>query len=197
MAVIAIAIVFVGIAFLNDMEVSAAEEQMATFDKWVFRTSISNDATEIYFMSKKELPTDVASKINTLKGTDISVGADGSVQLFGIGTRYYVVSMNNVKMQPDTCKAMFSNLESLTKVEFKNFETKNVIDMSNMFIGCSSLSNVDVSSFDTCKVTSMAAMFKWCEKISSLDVSGFNTSNVIDMNDMFRACKGLTNLKLL
>ena len=44
---------------------------------------------------------------------------------------------------------MFCGCESLTKVDFSNFNTSEVNDMEYLFYGCKSLKTIDLSSFNT------------------------------------------------
>ena len=82
------------------------------------------------------------------------------------------------------------------KVEFKNFDTSAVTDMSSMFIFCNSITSLDVSNFNTSAVTNMSGMFNSCKKLASLDVSNFDTSAVTDMSSMFSQCYVVTSLDL-
>ena len=81
------------------------------------------------------------------------------------------------------------------KVEFKNFDTSAVTNMSSMFYNCV-LTTLDLSSFDTSAVTDMSRMFGQCNKLTTLDLSNFNTSLVTDMSGMFANCRNLTMLDL-
>ena len=81
------------------------------------------------------------------------------------------------------------------KVEFKNFDTSAVTNMSSMFYGCN-LSTLDLSSFDTSAVTKMNEMFKYCNRLTTLDLSSFDTSAVNFMAGMFDNCDRLTTLDL-
>ena len=82
------------------------------------------------------------------------------------------------------------------KVEFKNFDTSAVTNMSSMFYFCGYIKSLDLSSFNTSSVTSMGYMFSDCSGLKSLDLSNFNTSSVTDMGGMFSDCSGLTSLDL-
>ena len=96
---------------------------------------------------------------------------------------------------PDDCSFMFSNLSSLTTVDFGEcFDTSNVTNMENMFSLCSKLVSLDLSGFDTSKVTDMMEMFNGCDNLASLDLSGFDTSKVTDMRFMFDSCRCLQSL---
>ena len=92
------------------------------------------------------------------------------------------------------CTSYMFDGSSITSIDFTNYDTSNVTNMSNMFSGCSSLTSLDVSGFDTSKVTMMDYMFSDCPSLTSLDVSGFDTSNVTNMDSMFYNCTSLTSL---
>lgn len=92
--------------------------------------------------------------------------------------------------------SLLYRLDQIESVEFHNFDTHNVTDMSFMFYECINLSSVDVSGFDTVNVTNMSYMFDFCSSLNDLDVSGFDTSNVTDMSCMFRGCRNLSNLEV-
>ena len=82
------------------------------------------------------------------------------------------------------------------KVEFKNFDTSAVTNMSYMFYYCGYIKSLDLSNFNTSSVTDMSYMFSDCSGLTSLDLSNFNTSSVTDMGGMFNDCSGLTSLDL-
>ncbi len=90
--------------------------------------------------------------------------------------------------------SMFGGCGELKTIEFINFDTKNVIDMSNMFDDCEQLQALDVSGFDTQNVEDMSFMFSGCSQLSSIDVSNFNTRNVKNMHGMFMYCSELCDI---
>ena len=109
-------------------------------------------------------------------------------------TRIVVLSSLQINANPN-CNSMFSEFGNLTSIDFNNFNTKNVTDMSSMFFGCYDLSSITFGkNFNTENVTNMSYMFYECSKLESLDVSNFNTGNVTDMSFMFSDCYGLTSL---
>ena len=91
---------------------------------------------------------------------------------------------------------MFYNCQYLTRLDLSSFDTKNVTNMSMMFCGCNSLTGLDLSSFDTKNVTNMPSMFRNCQSLTSLDLSSFDTKNVTNMYCMFQNCQSLTSLDL-
>lgn len=84
----------------------------------------------------------------------------------------------------------------IEKVEFINYDTSHIVDMSIMFNGCFKLKELNLSKFDTSKVKYMGYMFCGCENLVELDLSSFDTRKVVNMSGMFTYCKSLTRLDL-
>ena len=80
---------------------------------------------------------------------------------------------------------MFATCTALTSIDFTNFNTSNVKNMSGMFFNCSSLTALELSGFDTRNVEDMSYMFSKCYALTSLDLRNFNTGNVTNMEGMF------------
>ena len=78
---------------------------------------------------------------------------------------------------------MFYNCSSLTNLDLRSFNTRNVINMLGMFYGCSSLTNLDLSSFNTANVTSMYYMFYNCSSLTT--TINILNANVNDYSKMF------------
>ena len=74
------------------------------------------------------------------------------------------------------------------ELDLSSFDTSKVIDMSRMFycpFDNSKLKSIkNLNKFNTSKVTNMSQMF-FGSKVTTLDLSSFDTSNVTDMNAMF------------
>ena len=88
---------------------------------------------------------------------------------------------------------MFSGCKELANIDLSTFDTKNVIDMSNMFSG-SGLVTINLSSLDIKNVTNMSNMFSGCKNLTNIDLSSLDAKNVIDMSHMFSRCDKLTNI---
>lgn len=87
---------------------------------------------------------------------------------------------------------MFSNCEGLVDLDLSGFYTGNVKDMSFMFNNCSSIEKLDLSNFDTSEVMFMINMFSNCGGLKTLNLSNFNMGNVRDVSNMFMHCFSLT-----
>ena len=77
------------------------------------------------------------------------------------------------------------------------YKFKKLLNSTNfMFFDCNSLSSLDFSNFNTQNVTNMKYMFAYCNSLSTLDLSNFNTQNVTNMEEMFYNCFSLLSLYL-
>ena len=99
---------------------------------------------------------------------------------------------NNIK----SASCMFHGGESITEIDFTNFNTSEITDMNHMFRLCSSLTSINFKNFDTSQVTDINCMFASCSSLTSLDLSMFNTSKVKLMHNLFNECTRLTSLDL-
>ena len=91
---------------------------------------------------------------------------------------------------------MFYGL-NVYSLNLTNINTSKVTDMSYMFANSKSLIEIDLSNFNTENVKNMSHMFAYCEGLTSLDLSNFNTKNVIDMSYLFEECILLSSLTFL
>lgn len=115
------------------------------------------------------------------------------------GTAYILAIGKNKVIFPENSSYLFHDwwyLINVQKIDFKNIDTSNVVDMSYMFYYCANLKSLDVSSFNTSYVVDMSNMFFYCNSLTSLDVSSFNTAYVTNMNNMFAGCSNMTSLTL-
>ena len=90
----------------------------------------------------------------------------------------------------------FNESSMIISLDFINFNTSNVVDMSYMFNKCHKLKGIKgINNFNTINVNNMGGMFQQCNELEYIDLSNFNTSNVTDMGMMFRSCKKLKDIK--
>lgn len=92
-------------------------------------------------------------------------------------------------------KGMFIGLGDISSLDLSNFDTSKVTNMRNMFVGCTSLTSLNLSNFDTSKVTDIYGMFAGCIHLTSLDVSNFDVSKVTSMQRLFDSCNNLNHIK--
>ena len=88
------------------------------------------------------------------------------------------------------------NVDKIEKIDFSNFDSSLVTDMSSMLLGCSSLKSVELSNFDTSSAIKMNFMFFGCKSLKIIDLSNFKTPLVTNMNYMFYGCSSLKSLTM-
>ena len=174
----------------------------------IWKNQLSTSCTNLIVDSfKPEASPDTYSNLGLKWDDGIPVGYDSNddsnfknnVRLFEKNDTAYILAIGKNKVIfPENSSLLFqdwSYLINVQKIDFKNIDTSNVVDMSNMFFYCNSLTSLDVSSFNTAYVTNMNNMFAGCSNMTSLTLGvNFNTSNVTNMADMFNGCSSLTNL---
>ena len=133
--------------------------------------------------------------------SNITVSKDsygyGWTHLFSYNTELKSINFTNFDTSKVTnMSSMFDDCNSLTSLDLSSFNTSQVTYMYQMFYNCSKLTSLDLSNFDTSKVTYMYYMFCGCSSLTSLDLSSFDTSQVTNMSGMFLYCNFLTNLDL-
>ena len=104
--------------------------------------------------------------------------------------------INNIRIEIHFNKAINSlnnffnsnideNMNYLKFVDFTNFNSISVSDMSYMFYNCYSLQSIDLSNFDTSNVVDMGYMFYGCSSLISIDLSNFDMINCNSYDNMF------------
>ena len=75
----------------------------------------------------------------------------------------------------------------LVSLDFSNFNTSLVTDMSSMFYSCEKLVSLDLSTFDISSVNYLSYMFCYGYALEYLDISNFNPDpeKLIDDDSMF------------
>lgn len=99
----------------------------------------------------------------------------------------------HIPVNATTCYLMFNGWGS---IDFSNFYTNNVVDMSYMFCNSYDTVKLDLSGFDTSKVETMEDMFSDMYALKYLDISSFSTERLTNMDAMFNNCISLVDLDL-
>jgi len=132
------------------------------------------------------------SSFNTGKVTDMSgmFLDDSTLQVLNLSS----FNTENVA----TMESMFAGLSGLSQsnslVFGDEFDTHNVTDMAQMFLGAG-LPTLDLEKFDTSNVTDMSSMFSSMHNLTQIDVSKLSTSKVILMAYMFSSEDNLESIK--
>ena len=150
-------------------------------------TAIGTSATSVVFGYWSDYESEV-SQTWADNTTDLSLEEnDDSIKIFSGKTdsnAKYILSENRIYANVD-CSYMFDSCAEIESLNFENFYTDNVTNMSGMFGACSSSVALDLSSFDTSNVTDMSFMFLGYSSSVALDLTPLDTSNVTNMSFMF------------
>lgn len=156
-----------------------------------FRNTLDASVTKVVFGRTENHESEIVG----IEPITVDVKKEGKIKLYANGTEAYVLSSRKIYANPN-CVEMFVNLWELTTIDFFNFDTGIVTDMSGMFSDCYRLTSLDLSSWKTANATTMNEMFYGCYSLASLDLSSWNTASVTTMNEMFAGCGSLTSLDL-
>jgi len=112
----------------------------------------------------------------------------------------YILSDSEIFANVD-CSSMFSvllymsNGNKVIEINFNNFNTSKVENMSAMFNQSRAFGDIDLSGWDTSSVTDMSYMFD-SASFNTLNLSGWDTSNVTSMSSMFYGYGGQSALDI-
>ena len=127
-------------------------------------------------------------------------------------SEYYILEKNDIKKKELEIK--FIQLKPLTNMSYMfyseeddpiylfeitsitNWDTSNIIDMSNLFYNCTLLKTIpDISNWDTSNLTNISNLFFNCINITSIDdISQWKLDKVTNISNMFYNCKNLISL---
>ena len=106
-----------------------------------------------------------------------------------------------IKDLPTLCYGFnIDGYEYISRIDFSDFDSSHLIDMSFMFAICRSLKSLDLSNFNTSKVTNIYGMFQLCESLEWLDLSGFDLCSLKKLNNedgplsVFEDCSSLKKI---
>ena len=136
----------------------------------------NNDNTELYIDNKKIVFNNYY-KFNTIGN-------------------HFIKFIFNSNIINSSLEKMFYECKNIKYINFKIFNTSNVINMDNMFSHCYNLKKTDLSSFNTSNVNNMSNMFSDCYNLKEINLSSFNTSKVVDMFGIFFCCYNLKEINL-
>lgn len=173
----------------NDFADRTYEESYPSTQGW---TDYANNITRVVFRDKIQP-----------KNTSGWFSHSGN---FGNNTLVFENMKENLDMSQVICTfEMFKNCRAKV-IDVSGFDTSNVKNMHDMFVGCTNVTVLDVSNWDVSKVgtgeklnnqpAGFCGMFYNCQKVEVLDVSRWNTSNSQNIRGMFRACLNLKELDM-
>lgn len=114
---------------------------------------------------------------------------------------FFGITCNNLYIdnlditQLNNIESFFSNCTA-KKIVLKNFNTKHIKSLDNLFSHCLNLEEINLDSLDTRNVLTMRYMFFYCEKLKRIDLSCLNTDNVTIIDGMFQQCYNLESVNM-
>lgn len=98
-----------------------------------------------------------------------------------------------------TFSNMFTNCNSLEKMNFSNCEFNNVKAFSNFsnitgLNSCNSEFTIIMNSCDFPDVITFSEMFKNCQFVKRIEMDNINAPEILSISEMFSSCKNLKNL---
>ena len=163
-----------------------------------FNKEIANvgagDGTNVVFTNYK-IPSDKISTATVVSTYD----SEAKAYMYLDGDTIYVSPEedNTTIYANENCSTMFYYYQFISSIDFSNFDTSKVTNMSNMFYNCKSLTSITgIENFNTSKIKHMQLMFEGCESLTSLDLSNWDTSTLYNTASMFNNCTSLTSLDL-
>ena len=178
-----------------------SEEQYKYFNKFVVTVNVYGDKRVINtkdYNGKVNVEKISEDKYSGLKEFKIFANKKYLKKLFYRSQIENVLEIRNYvdKYEKVDLERLFGDCRYLKNINFKGFNTENVINMSRMFLNCCSLEKLDLKCFNIDRVINMSRMFLDCLKLTELDLSSFNTKNVKIFYKMFVRCKNLKELDL-
>lgn len=164
-----------------------ADKHYTLKDGWGFSEEIydySTNVTEIIFGDYEHYPAFKAES-----GTHVGASLYDQIYLHIDETKAYVLADCKIMANEDS-SSMFSYMEALTTINFENFDTSRVTDMSFMFENCSNLMSLDLSCFSTAEVQNTGYMFYECPNLETIYVSE-DWHKPDSSDEMFYGCSAL------
>lgn len=156
-------------------------------DFWWTEADVAYASPSMKFMFSQNLGSNRLELVD-LRGIN-TTNVRSTRCMFGCsGSRYLFLGHSGIKM-------------NIGKINFDEFDTSNVLDMSQMFAGFNEMVGItpvpqetlDLTMFNTSKVQTMKGMFE-NSGVSALDLSNFDTSEVTDMSEMFMYMNNIEEL---
>lgn len=157
---------------INIREASTSTLDNAKFQSLMF--DYFNDVNAIKFI------------VNSPETSSVEAQEDGKTPIYLVrnGSTLEIHTAAQKIMAPADCTQLFSNLTSVTSIDFSGFDTSNVTNMCGMFFYSTQLTHLDLSNFNTSKVETMELMFYFC-MTTSIDLTSFDFENVTVYDNMF------------
>ena len=170
-------------------------------DKTKLQKGLGSRFTTIVFCNKSDVPTGRApySYIQQDDSDEIALYQVTETKTVYVAPSY---DLDGAPMYaPEDCSSMFHGYttgmnQSLTEIQFKNFNTSKVTNMTYMFSNNTYLTTLDISGFDMSNVTTIKGLFQWDGSLEKLSAPNWNTSNLTDISYAFDNCQKIKSIDI-
>lgn len=170
-------------------------------DKTKLQKGLGNRFTTIIFCNKSDVPTGRVpySYIQQENSDEIALYQVAETKTVYVAPSY---DLDGAPMYaPEDCSRMFYGYstgmnQSLTEIQFKNFNTSKVTNMEYMFSRNTYLTTLDISGFDMSNVTTIKGLFQWDGYLEKISAPNWNTSNLTDMSYAFDSCQKIQSIDI-
>ena len=170
-------------------------------DKTKLQKGLGNRFTTIIFCNKSDVPTGRVpySYIQQENSDEIALYQVAETKTVYVAPSY---DLDGAPMYaPEDCSRMFYGYttgmnQSLTEIQFKNFNTSKVTNMEYMFSRNTYLTTLDISGFDMSNVTTIKGLFQWDSYLEKISAPNWNTSNLTDMSYAFDSCQKIQSIDI-
>lgn len=163
----------------------------ATFNKSL--KAVGPNATTITF-TKTAIPSSKLSSAVLISNEN----NENKVYMYLDNTTIYIAPErdNDIIAAPAACAGMFMGMTKVTTINLTNFQTTNILTMSNMFSGDTALTTINgLSVINMALINDTSSMFYNCNKLSgSITISN---PNIKLFSNMFTGCSTATSAKFV
>ena len=108
------------------------------------------------------------------------------------GTKVDILFSNELSGMP----SIFKDNVDIISVDFSNFNSSKISEISDLFNGCSSLKSVDLTRFKLLQIKSLQNVFKNCKELTSVNISYISSSKIETVENCFEGCSSLKVLDI-
>ena len=153
----------------------------------------SNEINNAIILFNYENNDDIDVFINNEKIITIKDNNKKKYKFENEGKYSFEIIFNNII---NNLKKFFEQCSKVISLDFTDFDSSNITDISFMFNECHKLKEIKgMDKFNTSKVIDMNTMFQKCYELEYLDLTNFNSHIVTNMSFMFSKCNKLKEIK--
>ena len=170
-----------------------------TLGKSQFRSFVDSFGSDITGIEKVELSDDEIPEIGSFaenygaQRVDDNENRRAMIYAWVDGSTVKWCTNALVAYMPADCSDFFKGGDNLVGLDFSEFDSSRVTDVSGMFAECENLQEVTLGgSLASAGITDVSEMFAGCTVLSSVDSSSIGSGTLTSVYGMFKDCSSLT-----